>query len=154
MSLSKMKLIILLPLCVLPFVLSGCSFASSGINFAASAKAEQVVPILATIPVYPDSVEVSRDGQLRHSFPIFAFAHIEYKAKVNFAELKAFYIERLAQQGWHFESDKINWHNRQNLGGRIMTFRRDDYKLDIIYAGERAYFGWDYQVTVSWNTQE
>ncbi len=149
-----MKLIILLPLCLIPFVSSGCSFASSGINFASSAKAEQVVPILATIPVYPDSVQVSRDQQIRQTFPIFAFAHAEYKAKVNFDELKAFYMKRLAQQGWHFESDKINWHNRQDLGGRIMKFRKDDYKLDIIYAGERAYFGWDYQIAVNWNTQD
>jgi hypothetical protein len=107
-----------------------------------------VTSIASEVPIYPNSSQVGDPHVI--SKPNVALVGRRFKASVNYAELKHFYIEKLTPMGWRLEEERSISDWGQDLGGGEMTFSRNEYIMVITYAGERANYAWVYVIDVKW----
>lgn len=67
-----------------------------------------------------------------------------YRTRLDFAQLLKFYTAQLDANGWR-EGDVTmirDWGS--DLGGQIVSFRKDDFLITLQYAGEKSDASWQY----------
>ncbi len=108
---------------------------------------KEVQRIWSTLPLYPGMVEV--DSSTISGFGK-AFISKSFRSRASYEDVKRFYVERMTQDGWRLARERRmkNWGN--DLGGREIEFRRDNYQITIEYASESADYGWEYGIGVGW----
>lgn len=54
-------------------------------------------------------------------------------------------------RGWIFANQKKLSDWGRDLGGFELEFRKNDYTLDVTYAGAKADKGWNYSIGIEWH---
>ena len=110
-------------------------------------KLYQAQELINRVSPYPDSevVETSAGSKDR-----IATVGRAYKSKASYEDLKRYYSEKLATQGWRYETENDLFDWGRNFGGRRILFRQGQFQLVIEYAGRGADYGWDYAVNITW----
>jgi len=110
-------------------------------------KLKEVEGVWATLPVHPGMIEVdssvsSDDGRV--------WIEKNYKSDAPFDDVKRFYTETLARAGWQLVGEREVKDRGRFRGERLLEFRKDDFELDVQYAGGRkADLGWDYSIDIT-----
>ncbi len=74
-----------------------------------------------------------------------------YTATASDDEVRRFYIEEFARSGWQSIRERELKDRGRTKGERLIEFQKNEYELDIKYAGEREMeLGWAYQIELSW----
>jgi hypothetical protein len=128
---------------VLMWLISNTSCGPNSDN----SKLREVQRIQGTLPVFPSSVQTSESNDSKAEL---AGATRCYKSDASYEELKRFYNQQLRDLGWAYESERGLKDWGRDLGGRELTFRNNDYRVHIQFAGKDANYGWDYAISVSW----
>lgn len=125
---------------------SGCWSAKED-----AAKLEEVKSVWARLPSYPGMQEThsqttSGGGK--------AMISKTFRSDARYDDVRRFYVERLEPDGWKIYDDKQikNWGS--DFGGHEIRFRKSDLSIVIEYSGEKADFGWQYGIAVSWSRWE
>ena len=113
------------------------------------AKLKDVETLFAAVPIYPGSREIRTSWSSKDR--VAGLGKV-YKSDASYEELRHYYVDVLAQVGWHLEHERHVTSWWQDLGGRELRFRQDDYYTSIEYAGERANYGWDYGISLGWRS--
>ncbi len=125
-------------------VTCGCSATRSEVD---PSKLKDVEGVWATLPIQPGMVEVdssvsSYDGRV--------WVEKNYKSDASFDDVKRFYTETLARAGWQLVGEREVKDRGRFRGERLLEFHRDDFELDVQYAGDRkADLGWDYSIDIT-----
>jgi hypothetical protein len=106
---------------------------------------EDLEAVMTSIPAYPRS-ELISESQKRQ-YPIFISKH--YKVPVSYQELKRFYTDKLAGEGWHLEEETKFEDWGEDKGGRELIYTKGRYSLVITYSGEHANYAWSYAVNLN-----
>jgi hypothetical protein len=124
-----------------------CCVAISCNPFARQPKLDEIQSIWKKLPLYPGLVEVDQSSASGFDK---AYVSKSFTSSANYDDVKRFYLEHLTSEGWKLfrERELKEW--GQNLGGRQIEFRRDEYDLTIEYAPNSANHGWNYGISVSW----
>ncbi len=80
-----------------------------------------------------------------------ALVSASYSSEKTYVEIRTFYIEEAKKKGWIFLNEKKEYDWGKDLGGKAMYFRKGENILAIQYAGEKADYGWNVAVSLSWN---
>ena len=101
----------------------------------------------ATLPKMPNAIEENVEASNKINT---AMVNSYFRDEKTYDEIKAFYNRELIKLGWVFEDEHgvEVWGN--NLGGKVIKFKKNNETIDIEYAGERANNGWVYAVALSW----
>ena len=73
-----------------------------------------------------------------------------YSTNLPYGEIRNYYDEELARQGWRFHEEYglEDWGG--DFGGRTAEYCKGAYKASLQYAGERANYGWVFALDLSW----
>jgi hypothetical protein len=114
-------------------------------------KLAEIHRLWSAMPVHSAMTEVD---QRSSSTARTAILSKKYKATAAFDEVKRFYTKELEQQNWRFDRDEQLSYWGRDLGGRALVFTKEDYHLEIQYAGGKdSGYEWDYSISVSWGGQ-
>ena len=113
-----------------------------------NSKLREIEQIWQTLPIYPSMVEVDRSSSSASSE---ALVSRQYQSDASFEDVRRFYVEQLARDGWQLVADREVKDRGRIRGERQIDFRRGEFYLDILYAGaRRAELGWTYAIEVEW----
>lgn len=76
-----------------------------------------------------------------------------YESKLNYAELRAFYDQELAKNGWRFWKEQRLRDWGRDLGGMTADYCKRPFLASLQYAGEKADYGWNYALGLSWGLE-
>ena len=100
-----------------------------------------------TVPIYP-GVTVTVNNTVTADSPLVITK--TYKLDAQFADVRQFYLERLAPAGWQFVGENEVKHKGRIRGERVLTFTHSNHRLIVQFAGElRGDLGWDYAVELA-----
>jgi len=112
------------------------------------AKLEETKNIWATFPLHPAMQENYSSTQSG-----FGKAYISkhFRCNESYDNMRAFFVERLTQNGWKLVNERHlkNW--GKDVGGNELEFQKADFKINIEFAGEKSDYGWDYGITIGWD---
>ena len=122
---------------------SGCWSAKED-----AARLEEVKSVWARLPSYPGMQEtntktISGGGK--------ATVSKTFRSEAPYDQVRGFYVERLEQDGWKIDGEKQLKDWGSDFGGHEIRFRKSDLSIAIEYAGEKADYGWQYGIAVSWS---
>lgn len=137
------KLVLFLTCLLVTVLLTGCWSAKED-----AAKLEEVKAVWARLPMYPDMQQV---GDLTRSGGGNVLVSKTFRSGARYDDVKRFYIEHLAQEGWKTISDRklADW------GGDperyYIQFQKGDIFLSIEFAGAGSDRDWQYAIAVTWS---
>jgi hypothetical protein len=76
----------------------------------------------------------------------------KFRSDAPYDEVKRFYVEHLLRDGWNVITEKQMKDWGSDFGGYYLQFHKGDLFLSIEYAGEKADYGWQYAIAVSWSS--
>jgi hypothetical protein len=119
----------------------GCGPNSDG------SKLRELEQLQSTLPIFPSMIETSV-----HTDSKGTLAGISklYKCEARYDDVKVFYMAGLRKGGWEYSDERSIRDWERDLGGRQLTFRKNEYKFSVTYAGENANYGWDYAIDIQW----
>ena len=100
-----------------------------------------------TLPLPPDFTETDSSFQSKAEL---ALVTKYFKSPAPVDEVKEFYDQRLTAAGWTLVKDRpvTDWF--RDLGGRQLTFRKQQNSVIVEYAGKAANDQWNYAISVKW----
>lgn len=113
-----------------------------------NAKFEELKAIAAQLPTYPGMQEISSTASGGYGKAIVSKS---YRSDARYEDVKRFYIEHLERDGWKLTSERQLNGFGGDPGGYLIEFHKGDVSIGIEYAGERANYGWQYGISVSWS---
>jgi hypothetical protein len=111
------------------------------------AKFKESERLLRTVPIYPNSELVDTSGASKDRV---AGVGRGYKSSASYDALKQYYMDKLNALGWQYQGDHIVFDWGRDLGGRELSFQQGEFELNIQYAGEKADYGWNYAINITW----
>ena len=142
MTSSPIRLLLVLVLCAAPAACGG------GDQRTADSKLREIEEVWRTMPIHPGMAEVDRSSSASGGE---ALVSRKYRSDVHFDDVRGFYVEQLADQGWQLVDDREVKDRGRLRGERQVEFRRGEFYIDIRYAGARRdELGWTYAVDVEW----
>lgn len=77
-----------------------------------------------------------------------------YKTNANPDAIFKHYDEQLRQHGWQFQgaAPVTDWD--RDLGGKVANYCKEDYGVQLQYAGDDANYGWTYAFSVDWELND
>jgi hypothetical protein len=125
-------------------VTCGCTVTRTEVD---ASKLKEVEGVWAALPVYPGMVEVDSSVS---SDDDRVWVEKNYKSDASFSEVRRFYTETLARAGWRLTDEREVKDRGRFRGERLLEFRKDDFEIDVQYAGGRkADLGWDYSIDIT-----
>ena len=76
-----------------------------------------------------------------------------FSTSLNYIKIRKYYDKELPRHGWKFIGEKVLTDWFRDFGGKMATYRKGNYKLTLTYAGEKANYGWDYSIDISWGLE-
>lgn len=73
-----------------------------------------------------------------------------YSSDLPFEGIRKYYDEELAKNGWKFHDEYALRDRGRDFGGRTVEYCKGEYRASLVYAGERANYGWVYAIDLSW----
>lgn len=61
------------------------------------------------------------------------------------------YMDEAKKNGSVFVNEETVSDWGRDFGGKLLNFSKGDYTLSIQYAGEKADYGWDFGVSLTWS---
>lgn len=121
---------------------------SNNVKTAGAVKKAELLSEYELLQPLPQAtlIELSSNNKDRQ-----ALVSAKYSSEKAYAEIRTFYIEEAKEKGWIFLNEKKEHDWGQDLGGKAMYFRKGENILAIQYAGEKADYGWNVAVSLSWN---
>jgi hypothetical protein len=113
-----------------------------------AARLEEVKAIWAHLPVDSRLQEI---GSSTTSGFGKAMISKRFRSDAPYDEVKRFYVEHLTAEGWSIVSERQMNGSGSNFGGYHLEFHKGDLDLGIEYSGEKANYGWQYAIAVSWS---
>jgi len=74
----------------------------------------------------------------------------KFKTSLDYKEICAYYNDQLSKHGWQLIRDEPSYDWSRDLGGRTLSYKKDDYVATLEYEGERSNFGYDFAFSMSW----
>lgn len=111
-------------------------------------KTTEIERLWRELPIYPG---VSETHTYRSSRGHNARISRQYKSAASASDLQSFYMREATARGWIFTGQKKLSDWGRDLGGFELEFRKNDYTLDITYAGPKADYGWNYAIGIEWD---
>jgi signal peptidase I len=115
----------------------------------AEIKKEELLVEYNLLKPFPNSVcnKLSSSNKERQ-----ALVSASYLSDKPYNEIRQFYIDEAAKNGWTFFKEETvhGGYGFIDEGGKNLKFRKGQYTLDIQYAGEKADYGWNFGVSMSW----
>jgi hypothetical protein len=110
-------------------------------------KIKEIETIWETISVHKSFTRVKEPSLLLDGSPRFSAS---YTATASYDEVKRFYRDELARNGWQFIREREPKDRGRIRGEREVDFQKNGYEIEIYYAGKRKMeLGWDYQIELS-----
>lgn len=111
-------------------------------------KTTEIERLWRDFPSYPDFSETDSYRSSRgHNVRISR----QYKSAASAPDVQSFYMREAIARGWILNSQKNLSDWGRDLGGFELEFRKNDYTLDITYAGDKADYGWNYAIGIEWH---
>jgi hypothetical protein len=132
---------------MLAFLLA-VSFAACSDNeeITDKAKINEINLLMDSVPLYPSKTLIDQNTD---SYSNGASVTKTFKSDVGYTEIKQFYLDELADEGWQFVAEKDVKHRGRIRNQRALEFQKDNFALTIQFAGDRSQeLGWDYAVKV------
>jgi len=133
---------------ILPFLLillvNGCASIQPSLPPPQVAEVER---LKSTFPAYPGFVQIPND--FRVVSPNIVALSLSYKSDALPEDVKRFYIEKLAADGWQLVDDRKLSDWGRDMGGQQLEFRKGEYQIAIEKAG-RNNDDWDYGINFTW----
>ena len=130
--------------CLLLAVLSsGCWSAKED-----AAKLEEVNAVWTRLPIYPGMQDV---GDVTRSGGGNVLVSKKFRSDARYDDVKRFYIERLAQDGWQVTSDRKLASSVGGPAGDYIQFQKGDLFVSIEHAADGDNRDWDYAIAASWS---
>ena len=101
--------------------------------------------------MYPGFVQI-RDN-FRVAAPHIASLSLSFKSDAPFDDVRRFYVEKLASDGWQLVEDRKLSDWGRDMGGHLLEFRRGEYQI-AIEKGGRNNDDWDYGINFSWKKSQ
>jgi hypothetical protein len=127
-------------------VLGVCDSDRDGPNMDGS-RTTEIERLWMDLPSYPG---LSETHSYRSSRGRNARISRQYKSAASAPDVQSFYMREAIARGWVFTSQKKLSDWGRDLGGFELEFRKNDYTLDITYAGDKADYGWNYAIGIEW----
>ena len=128
---------------LLSLLFSGCWSAKED-----ASKLEEVKSVWARLPSYPGMQET-------HSSTTSGYGKARisksYRSDARYEDVRRFYVEHFERDGWKIVQDKQLKDWGSDFGGHEIRLRKADLQVAIEYTGERADYGWQYAIGVSWS---
>ena len=134
----------ILTLSLLLLLTGGCGYMGSS---PPPPQMSEVERLRSTFPVYPGFVQISDD--FRVAAPHVASLGLSFKSDAPFEDVRRFYVEKLTSDGWRLAEDRKLSDWGRDMGGHLLEFRRDEYRIAIEKGGSNN-DDWDYGVNFSW----
>lgn len=110
----------------------------------------EVERLKSTFPAYYGFEQLPNN--FRVASPNIAALSLSYKSDAQPEDVKRFYIEKLAADGWQLVDDKRLSEWGSDVGGRQLEFRKGEYQIAIEKSG-RNNDDWDYGINITWKKQ-
>lgn len=131
---------LIIPICLL-------AIACGPLDPTSRSKLEEIKIIWATLPLYHGMIEVNHSASSGFGR---AFMSKSFRSEASYDEIKRFYSERLARVGWQLARERPLKDWNKDLGGQLIEFRNGEFGLSIEYAGQKADYGWNYGIGITW----
>lgn len=127
----------------LSLLCSGCWSAKED-----AAKLQEVRSVWARLPSYPGMQEIDSKTESGYGK---ALVSKKFRSDARYDEVRRFYVESLGRDGWEIYGEKQLKGFGSNFGGYEIRFLKSDLSIVIEYAGDKADYGWQYGIAVSWS---
>ena len=116
---------------------------------AGDAKLKEVDEPLSSIPTFPGFREVYNSWS---SKDLLALRGRHYRSIAPYDEVRRFYSDLLIERDWLLSEERNLRGWWRDTGGRILTFRKGEFKFTIEYRGDKELDAdWNYAVDLSWH---
>ena len=137
-----------LMLSLLILLVSGCKYIESS---PPPPQMSEVERLRSNFPVYPGFVQIP--DNFRVAAPHIASLSLSFKSDAPFDDVRRFYVEKLASDGWQLVEDRKLSDWGRDMGGHLLEFRRGEYQI-AIEKGGRNNDDWDYGINFSWKKSQ
>lgn len=115
--------------------------------WAGASQFKQAKIILDSIPLYPGMTQVNESKASGFGK---AFVSKSFRSIGAYQDVKRFYYDYLSKEGCRFDEECSLKDWGQDVGGRHLTYRKDEYEIKIQYSGGQADYGWQYAISANW----
>lgn len=113
-----------------------------------AAKLEEVKAVWSQLPVYSRLQEIDSSTTSGYGK---AMISKKFRSDAPYDEVKHFYVDHLTAEGWTIVSERQMNGWGSDFGGYHLEFHKGDLDFGIEYSGEKANYGWQYAIAVSWS---
>lgn len=123
-----------------------CDTDRNGNNIDGS-KTREIERLWLALPIYPG---FSENHTYRSSRGQNARISHHYVSSAPASDVQAFYMREAPAQGWVFVRQKKLTDWGRDFGGFELQFKKNDFTMDVTYAGAKADYGWNYAIGIQW----
>jgi hypothetical protein len=130
------------------FLSVACSLIISCNPSRAEFKRKEIDRLWSRVPVYPGMVETNNSSASGFDK---AYVSKSFSSDTSYEEVKRFYLEQLAKEGWQLSNEKELKKLSGGVSGEVeLEFRKGEYDLTIDYAPKDLNYGWNYAIAIGW----
>ena len=76
-----------------------------------------------------------------------------FSTNLTFPEVRNYYDQELARNGWKFDKEERVQDWWRDFGGGSVQYCKGNYRAFLQYAGENADYGWNFSLSLSWRLE-